>query len=336
MRTLLTRRLAPVLLLAALFASACGPFGESPAATVNGQDITVDALTRELKVIQANKTYRGALEQAYKATIAGKGKGTFGTSFTSQILSLRIYYRLLEQSLAKQGVKITASDEQRARSSMTQQLASLGAGVFRSFPADYRKELVHNEALIEVAQEKASTGAAAEKYFEAHKADFATACASHILVSTDNRSAAAATLRAEQLKARIDAGADFAEVAKADSDDPGSKVNGGDLDCGPKGRFVTAFEDAEFALPVGKVSDPVKTEFGYHLILVRSRTDATLAEVREQVAQGSFNAYLLDLVCGARTDVTVNPRYGTWDTVPCKDDEGLAKVTAPKAPKKSS
>ena len=336
MRTLLTRRLAPVLLLAALFTSACGPFGESPAATINGKEITVDTLTAELKVIQSNKAYRGALEQAYKATVAGKGKGTFGTSFTAQILSLRIYYGLLEQSLAKQGVKITSADEQTARSSMTQQLASLGPKVFTSFPADYRKELVHNEALIEVAEKRATSGRGLQKYFEEHKAEFATACASHILVSTDNRSAAAAKLRAEQLKARIDGGEAFAEVAESDSDDQGSKASGGELQCSPKGTYDTDFEAAEFALPVGKVSEPVKTQFGYHLIVVRSRTDATLADVQSQVAQASFNDYLLELACGEKTDVSVNPRYGTWDTSPCKDDQGLAKVTAPKAPKKSS
>ena len=86
--------------------------------------------------------------------------------------------------------------------------------------------------------------------------------ASHILV--DNEA------MARKLKAAIDGGADFANVAKKNSKCP-SGANGGDLGFFGKGQMVKEFEDAAFSLPLNKVSEPVKTQFGYHLITVSAK-----------------------------------------------------------------
>ena len=64
-------------------------------------------------------------------------------------------------------------------------------------------------------------------------------------------------------------GGDFATIAKAESADAGSAAQGGDLGAPFKhGQMVKPFEDAAFSLPVGQISDPVKTQFGYHIIRV--------------------------------------------------------------------
>lgn len=81
--------------------------------------------------------------------------------------------------------------------------------------------------------------------------------ASHILVSTE--------AEAKDLKSVIDAGTDFAEVARTKSSCP-SKVNGGELGLFGRGAMVKPFEDAAFELEVGKISEPVQTQFGWHLI----------------------------------------------------------------------
>ncbi len=86
--------------------------------------------------------------------------------------------------------------------------------------------------------------------------------ASHILVKDEKT--------AQKLKAEIDNGADFAKVAKKHSICPSAK-DGGDLGFFGKGQMVPEFEEAAFALPLGVVSKPVRTEFGYHLILVTSK-----------------------------------------------------------------
>jgi len=86
--------------------------------------------------------------------------------------------------------------------------------------------------------------------------------ASHILVKDEKM--------AKKLKSEIDAGADFANIAKKHSICP-SKESGGDLGFFGKGQMVKEFEDAAFSLPIGAVSEPIKTQFGYHLIRVTAK-----------------------------------------------------------------
>ncbi len=91
--------------------------------------------------------------------------------------------------------------------------------------------------------------------------------ASHILIEISaDVDAAAAKEKATALKKQLDEGADFAVLAQENSDDPGSSASGGDLGLNGRGVFVAPFEDALFAMQEGTVSEPVLTEFGYHLI----------------------------------------------------------------------
>lgn len=96
--------------------------------------------------------------------------------------------------------------------------------------------------------------------------------ASHILLMYRGSSRSSATRSKEDastsiasLKAQIDSGADFAELARAHSDCP-SSAKGGDLGSFGRGQMVRAFEDAAYSLPVGGTSDVVETQFGYHII----------------------------------------------------------------------
>jgi len=79
------------------------------------------------------------------------------------------------------------------------------------------------------------------------------------------------------IRDRIEKGEKFEDVAKAESSDSASAANGGFLGRGPKGRFVPAFEDAAYALKPGELSQPVLTQFGYHLIKVDERKGDTIA-----------------------------------------------------------
>lgn len=126
---------------------------------------------------------------------------------------------------------------------------------------------------------------------------------------------AAARAEAEALLDSINAGADFAELARAHSDDPGSVDAGGDLGWFRRGQMVREFEDAAFALFDGQVSDVVESDFGFHIIKVEryragerqarhilitpERTEADMArarEVAEQVAeQARSGASMVDL-----------------------------------------
>jgi hypothetical protein len=301
-------------LLVAIAATACDTTS-SNAATVNGHEISTTSITDELKIIRCNPTYRGALEQSYGGQLAGASEGTFNTKFVSQLLGIRVYYSLLQDRLDHLGVKITSADLANARTATDQQLGQLGSGGTKCFPSSYRNKLVQQEALIEVAQNEAG---------RTFLQNLEIACASHILVKTK--------AEADALKAQLDAGADFATLAKANSTDTGSKDQGGDLGCQPKGTFVAAFDAALFSLSLNKVSSPVKTEFGYHLILVRERRPGTAADVTSDTAQQALNQFLLTAVCGSSAHVWVTPSYGTWNRSSCASKAGLARVDPPAKP----
>lgn len=102
--------------------------------------------------------------------------------------------------------------------------------------------------------------------------------ASHILVATEEQ--------AKDLKAQLDGGTDFAELAKANSTD-GSAAGGGDLGWFGPGMMVKPFEDAVIALQPGQISAPVQTQFGWHLILLAETRDAAappLADVSAELS----------------------------------------------------
>ena len=110
--------------------------------------------------------------------------------------------------------------------------------------------------------------------------------ASHILLKTEGKDAAAVKAKAEGLLKQARAGADFSELAKKNSEDEASAKNGGDLDYFGRGRMVPEFDQAVFAMQPGTISDVVKTQYGYHVIKLVDRKNATtrpLAEVRQQL-----------------------------------------------------
>jgi peptidyl-prolyl cis-trans isomerase D len=112
--------------------------------------------------------------------------------------------------------------------------------------------------------------------------------ASHILIKTTGKAEddEAAKKKAEELLAKVKAGADFADLAKKNSQDEGSAAKGGDLDFFPRGQMVAEFDKVAFELQPGQISDLVKSQFGYHIIKVmdkRPATTKTLTEVRTQI-----------------------------------------------------
>ena len=136
--------------------------------------------------------------------------------------------------------------------------------------------------------------AAARAYYDEHKSEYMQVKARHILIRgkgsavplkkdakelTDEEALA----KAKEVRKKIVDGGDFAAIAKAESDDAGSGANGGDLGTFGHGRMVPAFEQTAFTIPVGEISEPVKSQFGYHIIKVESRQEKTFQEVRPEI-----------------------------------------------------
>ncbi|MCR4945253.1 MAG: peptidylprolyl isomerase [Clostridium sp.] len=131
------------------------------------------------------------------------------------------------------------------------------------------KEILIQMTINKVLSEVTVTDEEVENYFKNNKKNFveeATARAKHILVETEEE--------AKKIKDEIESKAiSFEEAAKKYSSCP-SKEQGGDLGVFNRGMMVPEFEEAAFNSEIGKITDPVKTQFGYHLILVEDKTDA--------------------------------------------------------------
>lgn len=113
--------------------------------------------------------------------------------------------------------------------------------------------------------------------------------AQHILLKVESNATLeqqnAVEKKARDLVVRLRAGADFAALAREHSQDPGSAANGGDLGFFERGRMVAEFEQAAFSTPVGTISDPVKTPYGYHIIRVNEKRPGGLKPLSEVRAQ---------------------------------------------------
>ncbi|MGA9268205.1 MAG: peptidylprolyl isomerase [Rhodomicrobium sp.] len=123
--------------------------------------------------------------------------------------------------------------------------------------------------------------------------------ARHILVKTEDE--------AKDLVKQLKAGADFKELAQKSSDG-GSAHSGGDLGYFARGQMVKSFEDAAFALEAGQISDPIKSEFGWHVIKVedkRTKPAPAFEEVKDQITASLTQAQLKDTVQKLRSSASV-------------------------------
>ena len=177
-----------------------------------------------------------------------------------------LFTGILDQ-LVQQEVLAQSVTEQTARdkANVTNNLRGYLSGVVIAAAAE---GVVTDEALQKAYDEKYAKAEAAKEF-----------SASHILLPTREL--------AVSVKEQLDGGADFAEIAKAQSMDTGSGAQGGALGWFGAGMMVKPFEDAVLAAEIGKVTDPVETQFGWHLILLQEVRDAakpTIDDVRDELA----------------------------------------------------
>jgi len=134
------------------------------------------------------------------------------------------------------------------------------------------------------------------------------------------RTDAEALQLAQEIKQKLAAGEDFTSLAVVYSDDPGSKAEGGELGWYSKGQgLVQEFEDAAFALEVGQISDPVLTQFGYHIIQVEEKDPNRELDAYTlyQKKQEAYNAWLTEVRNAAKIE-----RAWTVDKLPPKPSAG--------------
>jgi peptidyl-prolyl cis-trans isomerase C len=222
---------------------------------------------------------------------------------------------MMNRELSSQGQPDTPERQQAIREELVNRevLAQAAAkrGLDKSPDVQAQMEMAKQAVLVRAlfeAEVKAHpiTDADLQKQYEQFKASMGTNeyKVRHILV--DNEA------EAKQIIADLNKGADFAKIAKEKSKDPGSKDNGGDLDWGPSARYVKPFADAVQATPKGQMTaQPVKTDFGYHIIKVddvRPLKVPSFDEVKEQFRQRAQQAQIQKLVMDLRSKAKVEDR----------------------------
>jgi hypothetical protein len=324
---------------ACLLASGCGS-AAAYAVKVNGTTVSRAALDQELHDIQSNKRYVTVFDQqGSPRPIEGQAAGTFNTAFVADLLTQRIEYALVHDELVRRHALPAPADLTAARDEVSQRLTdptATGSGsLLPGFPVRYQTVLVARQADVDALRVALAnvdlSQTALQAYYDAHRQLYVTqVCVRHILIAAKDASGAvdftASKTKATDLKKQLDGGADFAALAKANSADNqgatgGSAAKGGDLGCLTSQQvqsLVPEFSQAMGQLAVNQISDPVQTQFGFHLIEVTSRVpepfDARVAaDARQQLLTPSRQKFT-DLITSllATAKVSVNPQYGSY------------------------
>jgi len=264
---------------------------------------------------------------------------SWATSYTSAFLNDQLNLQLAQVGVAERGLTVTDADRANARALLEENFTtSSGASVFNELPASYQQTLIDGVAAQTVLGEaivaEAQTDEGLRKLYEATKDQYQEdlVCASHILVlagsgsgnavPTDAQYATALT-SIKDIQSQITGTSNFAQIATAKSQDTGSATSGGALPCSPRGSYVTEFDTAAWTQPVGVVGEPVKTKFGYHIVLVTARGKLTFEQLKDSLKQSVVEnadaivgAELVRIASTAR--VSVNLRYGQFDAATAK------------------
>ncbi len=232
--------------------------GGGTVATVNGQPISESALVTKLEAAPLART---VLQQMVQDALIQQYAKNNNITVTDAEIATR-------EAQLKQNFPSGSWDEMLKSRGLTED----------DVHSALREQLILDKALSKDVQIKPS---AIQDYFNKNRASFdkpEQVTAKHILVPTLPEA-----LKVEQL---LKSGQDFASLAKQYSTDPGSKDKGGELGSFRRGQMVPAFDKVAFSAPIGTTSAPVKSPFGYHIIVVEARTPgqkASLASATPQI-----------------------------------------------------
>lgn len=265
-----------VAILALSLLSACSKSSDDVVATYKGGEITLDEYNIEKNVL----TF---LSPQYEQLVEMDDFKTY----------------LVNQQVAFEYLSGNASDEAKeagkklAVEQLDQMKQQVGEDMFKSLLDEKglkESELQGYLEQVMISMEdktRTVTEEEVKEQFEATKQDYTVASVRHVLISlTDadqkERTKEEALKIAKDVKSQLDKGADFATIAKKYSEDPGSVDNGGLYENTPVGRWVEAFKQSALTLPLNTISDPVETDYGYHILKVESRAETSFDQLTDE------------------------------------------------------
>ncbi|MGB8886446.1 MAG: peptidyl-prolyl cis-trans isomerase [Candidatus Korobacteraceae bacterium] len=247
-------------------------------------NLSVAQFEREIKAEIAQRKLLAAISAA--VTVSDKD---IAEEVKKQDTKVKFDYAVLTLEDVKKQVKPTDAELKAFYEQNKQQYAN-------SIPEKIKARyiLIDTEKL---ADQVSITPAELQQYYKAHEDDYRvpeTVTVRHILIKTptpdangkvDQKAVDAARAKAEDISKQLKAGANFGDLAKKYSDDPGSAKDGGLLPPITRGRTVPEFEKAAFGTPVGQTTGIIRTSYGFHIIHVEARQDARLKPLDEVKAQ---------------------------------------------------
>jgi len=251
-----------------------------PLVRVNGTAITRLEVDRAVKVLLA----QNQMQQPVAAEIMKQAQDAALEQLTSAELLYQEAVKLEIKDLDKQVTDRLAQNRAKFATDADLDKALKGVDMTQKDMQDFtRKDIIINNYIDkEFVAKTAITDAEARKFYEENLEKYfkkpESMRASHILIGADEKASAEdrkkAKEKAEAILKRVKGGEDFAAVAKKDSSCP-SASQGGDLGSFTRGQMVPPFEKAAFALKPGEISDVVETQFGYHVIKMTEKQEAT-------------------------------------------------------------
>lgn len=301
------KRLLIITLTASLVLTACGAAGGegNVAATVGDSEVTVSDV-------------RGFPYET---------EGTLQTTEFAQYLSALIQWQILNDA-AEQDFSIDPSEDE-VEAELEEVLETQAGGMSleevaqnQNFSEDTMRRIIRVGLIQEMVADELGkdlpepNAEEVEAALETERAGLTEVCARHVLVETAEE--------ADEARARLAEGEDFETVAADMSVDPSAAENGGDLGCAPAQQYVPEFRDAAVEAEIDTVTEPIETQFGFHVLQVYDRTGPSSEEipsedeVRESLAETAemeaLQEWLLEKLDQA--EVSVDEEYGEWVTEP--------------------
>ncbi len=295
MKRVIVVLISAALMVGALTAlAACGSSGSVPSgaiATVNGTPVTQQQFDQI--VTQAKAQYKS---QPGAPAFPKAGTPQYD-QLKASIVNYLVQNEVINQEAKKLNITVTDKELTDRIAQITKQvggqkkldaLLKQQAVTMADLKTQLKAQMLMDKVRAKQTANIKITDAQIAAYYNdpANKAQFVqpeTVTARHVLVKT-----LAEANKVRALLLANNTNSNWAAVAKQYSIDPGSKNAGGDLGAFPKGRMVAPFEKVAFSIKPGTVSDPVKTQFGYHIIEVTKKTPGTtktLAQVKTQLQQ---------------------------------------------------
>ena len=254
----------------------------------------VQSVDRVLAVVDKQVITLGEFQDAVKRNRAAlpKGSPVSDQQLQSQTLSNLVDHALMEQMAARTGIQVSDAEIKQNLGLVSKQ-AEMSDKQWQTAVRDellvekLKQRDLYSKVRVSDADITQAIDSLPEKDKKQSSSHTVTAYyPQHILITVDSKTKDADALaKIRELRTRISSGESFESVARANSQDPGSAVNGGVLGWAVDGMMVPEFENAMKSLPKGALSEPVRSSYGYHLIRVLDtrQQDAGDAELRAKV-----------------------------------------------------